>query len=135
MPPDTQRNHYVLASNILFAGLAISTVLWLLSKQFYPQPAVARPLSPWVLGGAGLLMLGWYYAIRLGQRWARVLLLVLFVASVALTLTYHPERVMHQLRTDWLFALSNGVNYASQVWALILLFRTPRPSTPVPQPR
>ena len=55
---------------------------------------------------------------------------VLFVAGVALTLSYHPEQVMHRLRTDWLFALSNVVSYVSQGWALILLFRTPRPSSP-----
>lgn len=134
MPPDPPRNPYVRASNILFAGLALSTAFWLLSKQFYPQPAVAHPLSPWMWVGAGLLMLGWYYAIRRGQRWARVLLLLLFVTSVALTLAYHPEQVMHRLRTDWLFALSNAVNYASQVWALILLFRPPRLS-PVLQPK
>jgi len=133
MQPDPQRNHYVLASNILFAGLALSTVFWLLSKQFYPQPALAHPLSPWILVAAGLLMLGWYYAIRLGHRWARVLLLILFVTSVVLNLTFHNERLMHQLRTDWPFALSNVVNYGSQLWALILLFRRPRPSTPVTQ--
>jgi hypothetical protein len=44
-------------------------------------PATAKPLKWWMEVGAYLLIVGWYYAIRLGKQWAKYLFRMLFKAS------------------------------------------------------
>jgi hypothetical protein len=126
MHPTQQRRREILASNILFAGLAISLLFWRLHLLGHALPATTKPLKWWVEVGTYLVIVGWYYAIRLGKQWAKYLLLALFVGSLVLNLTYHPERLLHTWRTSWLAAASYAIAQGAQLWALVLLFRKPR---------
>ncbi|MGI4867581.1 MAG: hypothetical protein ACRYFZ_26915 [Janthinobacterium lividum] len=127
MHPTQQRKREIQASNVLFAGLVLSLLLWRLHLAGHSLPATAKPLKWWLEVGAYLLIAGWYYAIRLGKAWAKYLLLVLFVGSLVLNLTYHPERLLHTWRTSWLAAASYVIGQGTQLWALVLLFRKSRP--------
>lgn len=123
MHPTQQRRREIQASNVLFIGLALSLLLWRLHLLGHTLPATAKPLKWWMEVGAYVAIVGWYYAIRLGRQWAKYLLLALFIGSLALNFAYHPERLLHTWRTSWLAAASYAIAQATQLWALVLLFR------------
>ncbi|MBO2010861.1 hypothetical protein [Hymenobacter negativus] len=125
MQPTPHRRREIEASNVLLVGLFISGVLWRLHLLGHTLPATAKPMKWWMEVGVYLLIAGWYYAIRLGKQWAKYLLLVLFVGSLVLNFTYHPERLLHTWRTSWPAAASYAIGQVTQLWALVLLFHRP----------
>jgi hypothetical protein len=126
------RKYDVLATNLLFGVLAFGTVITFLrvvlfkadnpflgTKHFGP----AFIITTWVIGYA--LTIGLYYAIRLGKRWARIWFLVSMAINIVFAIFYH-DKLMRSLHTDLLYVLNYVVGYASQIWALVLLFKKPQ---------
>jgi hypothetical protein len=129
MEATQQRKNEVLASNILFGGLLLGAIILVL------RVAVLKKENPF-LGtkhiGASVIIIFWiigyvfsiahYYAIRLGKRWAKILLLILFAANVLFSVVRH-NLLVTRWDNDFLYVVSYVLSYAIQLWALLLLFK------------
>jgi hypothetical protein len=132
MQTNQLRRNDVLATNLLFGALAIGTVIMFLRVAVFKADnpflgtkhiGSAVIITSWVIGYA--LTIGLYYAVRLGKRWARTLLLISFVLNIVFAIFYH-DKLVRSLHTDLLYVLNYIVGYAIQIWALVLLFRKPQ---------
>jgi len=128
MQPVEQHRNEVLASNILYAGLGVSLLLSLIGL-FTAEvpPGTQAPLF-------GMLLLVYLlnallcYAIRLGKRWAKLLLLLFVVYNVVSTgwaMSNGGEEVLIGLRADVWGTAKEVIELAADVVALVLLFRKP----------
>lgn len=126
MNPTEQHRNAVLASNILYAGLGVSFLLSAIGL-FTAQlpPGTWSPLFGMVLL-VHLLAALLYYAIRLGKRWAKLLLLLLVafnVVSTGWSLLSGNEEALNAWRMDGWGALKEAITFVADIVALVLLFR------------
>lgn len=139
---DPLRKNDVLASNLLFAFLAISiveqlVVTGILSSRETVSPSPSGTEDFWVLAAVWVpLVLGWVvlavvcYAVRRGQLWAKLLVLTLFFWRVfnATSLSNYllAGVAFNQPLGGWqlLTLLKVVLNLA----ALVLMFKKPRPA-------
>ena len=117
----------VLASNLLFGSLVLTLLLTLIRHHVLPA---GNQASDALFGGGlavvALLYSGLFYAIRRGHYWAKVMLLMLLVLGVLGSLINY--RTMFSTKNlDPLNVISTFVHYGGRVWALLLLFKKPRP--------
>jgi hypothetical protein len=134
MHPSEQHRNAVRASNILYAGLGVSFLLSAIGL-FTAQlpPGTWSPLFAVVLL-VHLLDALLYYAIRLGKRWAKLLLL-LFVAfnvvSTGWSLLGGDGEAFSAWRVDVWGAMKDTITFTADIVALVLLFRkSPVPAEP-----
>lgn len=118
----------VLASNILYAALGVSFVLSVLGLFLIDAPEGTRsPLFGMILL-VTLLQALLYYAIRLGKRWAKLLLLLLVALTLVSTvwpLLSGDEEALNGVREDAWGAVKDAITLVADVVALVLLFRKP----------
>ena len=133
MQPVEQHRNEVLASNILYVGLGVSLLLSLIGLFTADMPPGAwSPLFGMLLL-VHLLNALLYYAIRLGKRWAKLLLLLLVAYKVVSTgwpLLNGDEEALSGLRADVWGSVKEAITFAADIMALVLLFRKP-PGHPV----
>lgn len=110
----------VLASNLLYIWLVVSFVSSVLRPLLHIVPPPRSALAPVALLLISLVYAGFFYAIRIGKRWARILLAVLSVGAISTS-----AATFHSFQTDFLNILSYTLYVASHVWALVLVFRKP----------
>lgn len=126
METTPQRKNDILASNLLFGSLAFAIITKVV--QFFvfhkPEPMFRNPMI-WAIGFALALVVGHYYAIRLGKRWAKILFAVFFVISIV-SLFIHPGDVLQSMKTDLIHALELVVGWFCHITAMILLFKRAR---------
>ncbi|RZK28247.1 MAG: hypothetical protein EOO63_11690 [Hymenobacter sp.] len=126
MHPIEQHRNAVRASNILYAGLGVSFLLSAIGLFTAKLPAGTwSPLFGMVLL-VHLLAALLYYAIRLGKRWAKLLLLLFVAFNVVTTgwsLLSGNEEVLSEWRADVWDALKEAITFAADIVALVLLFR------------
>jgi hypothetical protein len=84
------------------------------------MPPPHSALAPFALILVSFLYAGFFYAIRLGKQWARILLAVLSVGAIITNVA-----TFHSLKTDFLNVLSYALYVVSHVWALVLVFKKP----------
>jgi hypothetical protein len=123
-----QRSTDIRASNVLFGGLLFSIVI--LQLRIWIFKIIPNTLHPavWLTVATPIaLCAGLYYAIRLGQYWAKLLLLLIFILGVAFNV-WDYQTLVRSLHSDRLYVINYVVGYMCQVWALVLLFRKPRQS-------
>ena len=128
MQPVEQHQNDVLASNILYAGLGVSLLLSLIGLFTADVPPGTRSPLFGMLLLVHLLDALLYYAIRLGKRWAKLLLLLLVAYNVVSTgwgLLNGDEEVLSGLRADVWGTVKEAIKLAADVVALVLLFRKP----------
>jgi hypothetical protein len=135
---DPLRKNDVLASNLLFALLAISIVEQLVVTAFVrtanlPNPASAEDVWISVLVWCPLV-LGWimagtcYYAIRKGMQWAKLLVLALFLGKVYFT-TSLPDYILAGIALTHLlegWQLLTLLKVLLNLAALVLMFKKPQ---------
>jgi hypothetical protein len=123
-----QRRTDIRASNVLFGSLLFSIVILLLRIWIFKLLSTSLHPAIWltVLTPVALCA-GIYYAIRLGQHWAKLLLLLVFILGVAFNV-WDYQTLVYSLHSDRLYVINYIVGYVCQVWALVLLFRKPRQS-------
>jgi hypothetical protein len=110
----------VLASNLLYVWLVVSLVSSVLRPLLHIVPPPRSALAPVALLLISLLYAGFFYAIRIGKRWARILLAVLSVVAIITNVA-----AFHNFKTDFLNVLSYALYVVSHIWALVLVFRKP----------
>ncbi len=111
----------VLASNLLYGWLIVSFASSILRPLLHIVPPPRTTLAPVALVLFCLLQAGFFYAIRRGKRWAKILLAVLSVGAIIATVAD-----IHNIKTDFLNVLSYALYVVSHVWALVLLFKKPQ---------
>jgi hypothetical protein len=118
-----QRRIDILASNVLFGSLLFSIAILLLRTWIFKLLPVSLHPAIWLTVLTPIaLCAGIYYAIRLGQHWAKLLLLLVFTLGVAFNV-WDYRTLVHSLHSDRLNVINYVVGYMCQVWALVLLFR------------
>ena len=126
MQPVEQHQNYVLASSILYVGLGVSLLLSLVGLFTADVPPGTRSPLFGMLLFVHLIDALLYYAIRLGKRWAKLLLL-LFVAynvlSTGWPLLNGDEEALNGLREDVLGTVKEAIKLVFDVVALVLLFK------------
>ena len=117
----------VFASNLLFGSLVLTLTLTLIRHHVLPAGNQASDaLFAGGLAVAALLYSGLFYAIRRGHYWAKVMLLMLLAMGVLGSLiSYRTTFAAKNL--DPLNVMSTLIHYGARVWALLLLFKKPRP--------
>jgi hypothetical protein len=125
-----QRKQEIRASNILYIGLGVSlllSIIGLLASKV-PDTVAALPNVRARLFGMVLLMhlleAVLYYAIRVGKRWARIVLLILLVLTILPVLQGDEETFTNWRNDGWSF-VRQLISLITGVWALVLLFRKP----------
>ena len=123
-PPPTND---VLASNLLFGSLVLTVTLALIRHHLLPAGNQASDaLFAGGLAVVAVLYSGLFYAIRRGHYWAKVMLLMLLVLGVLGSLINY-RTTFSAKNLDPLNVISTFVHYGGRVWALLLLFKKPRP--------
>jgi len=122
-----QRKREVLASNLLFASFILTLTFWLLKTYvLHKAPAPYRITNPWVVIPLDATTLGWFYAIRLGKRWAKILLLVILVITIPYIVLVKRQEMLSRMQEDFLYGLEFIGAYGFYLGALILLFWKPK---------
>lgn|GEM_PF-5265332 len=136
------RKNDVLASNLLFAFLAIAVVEQLVVSSIVRTSHPSKPVGTedvWVnVALWAPLVLGWlaigscYYAIRKGKPWAKLLVLALFLWRVYST-TFLPGYILAGIAFNRLpegLQLVTLLKVALNLAALVLMFKKPRVAAP-----
>lgn len=139
---DALNRNDVLASNLLFSVLAIS-LLEQLAAAYLRNIYVYTPTQTISLAGPtdwlvtatvwtplllGMLLAGlWYYLVRKGKLWAKIIVLVLFLWN-AYSSTSIQDGVLLGVSLNHLlsWALLAWLKAALTITALVLMFRKPR---------
>ncbi len=122
MPPAPLRKNDVLASSVLFSGLAISIIIKLVRVLvLHLDQTIRTPIVLLATVGGYLLYAAIYMAIRRGRPWGKIAWVIGLSLTAGLSFYYY-ETTLCTLRTDPLFAVSYGVSWVVQIWAFVLLF-------------
>lgn len=118
-----QHRNDILASNLLFGFWMFSLIAEIVrtkvlhAAKMSPLPAVVIVYSAY---------LGLYYAVRLGKRWAKVTLAVVFVLTIMVGVgqqVFGYSLLAAAQAQDYLYLVTFALSYAIPVWALGLLFK------------
>ncbi|TGE21010.1 hypothetical protein [Hymenobacter metallicola] len=128
MDAHTPRRHELLASNILFFGLAVAVVdsAWRMRASLH-QPATLGTL---LLGL--LLFAGFAYAIRRGVTLVKWLFVLGQGATVLYALANYRTTLLPLLHTPLWTALAYVAFYGSRIVAMFVLLPTLRTHRPAP---
>jgi hypothetical protein len=118
-----------LASNLLFGSFLASQVLFYYGLLILHRPVFSdQTTNPWVTIPLNILTLGWYYAIRQGKQWAKILLLIIVGSTLAsILITHRKVVILAHMSADGLYAARFVISYTIYLIALGLLFYKPRP--------
>jgi hypothetical protein len=111
----------VLASNLLYIWLVVSFVSSVLRPLLHIVLPPRSALAPVATILCFFLYAGFFYAIRRGKWWAKILLAVLFMGAVMSGIAD-----FRNFKLDFLNMLSYVLYVVSHIWALVLLFKKPR---------
>ena len=112
----------ILASNVLFSGLAFSISIRLVRVLIlHRDQELSTPII--IMGSimGYLFCAAMYVAIRRGRPWGKVTLVIVFLLTAGIGFFYY-KTTLYSLRTDVLFAIGYGVGWVVQLWAFVLLF-------------
>jgi hypothetical protein len=126
MDPVASRRLEILASNILFFGLAvgIADTLWAVRGTLH-QPATVGTL---LLGFA--VLGGFYYGIRRGVTLLKWLFVLGQGATLVYTLVQYRTTLLPVLRSPLWTAVAYGAFFGSRLVAMFMLLPTLRPRRP-----
>jgi len=104
MPPTLRRPHDVLATNLLFAGFLLGSLVDFYTRTgVYGPPPPGNHLSPTahaISSGIFLVfILVHFYYIRRGYRWAKILFFICLALSMLLYTRYSQKTVDTQFST------------------------------------
>lgn len=117
----------VMASNLLFSSLALIMAIALIRHHLLPASNQASDaLFAGGLAVVALLYSGLFYAIRRGHYWAKVMLLMLLALGLLGSLINY-RTTFAAKNLDPLNVMCTLIHYGARVWALLLLFKKPRP--------
>jgi hypothetical protein len=136
MQPTQQRKQEVLASNLLLGSFLLNLALFYYGSLLLHKPAHSDDiLNPWVTAPANVLTLGWYYTVRKGKQWTKILLLILVIFALIHSLTTHRKVViLAHMNADGLYTARMVISYVVYLIALGLLFYKPKPIITIAQP-
>jgi hypothetical protein len=120
------RKQNVLASNLLFAGVVVSWVTMAIGQLAHVVDIQLTNLSVGKMVLSNALLLGLIYAIRVGEPWARFLLVLLVIVGTLSILLRHGAEVGQAPILFKIEYLLRGLLYLA---ALVLLFKKPKVST------
>lgn len=129
MASPTQHRYDILASNLLFVGFLFGVVFnFLTNSDLLNSPIFSGPASGILMLLSAVIVLGYYYCIRQGYRWAKVLFFIFFVFSALLLVLGFKKVVATQFTSPL-----NGVSFVVQwllriaaFWLLVISFRSTR---------
>lgn len=118
----------VLASNILFFGLAVAVV----DSAWTMRGALHKPLTLGMLLLSYLLFAGFYYAIRRGVTLVKWLFVLGQGATLLYALVQYRTTLLPVLHTPWWTALAYVAFFGSRIVAMLVLLPTLRTHRPTP---
>jgi hypothetical protein len=129
MASPTQHRYDILASNLLFVGFLFAAVFnFLTNADLLKNPIFSGPASGVLVLLSAVIVLGYYYCIRQGYRWAKLLFFIFFGFSVLFLILGFKKVVATQFTSPL-----NGVGFAVQwllriaaFWLLVISFRSTR---------
>lgn len=130
MASPTQHRYDILASNLLFASFLAGVVFnFLTNSNLFNSPIFSGPASGVLALLSAVIVLGYYYCIRQGYRWAKLLFFIFFGFSLLLLVLGFKKVVATQF-TSPLNEVSFAVQWLLRIaafWLLIISFRSTRP--------
>ena len=128
MDPITSRRREILASNILFFGLAVALAdsAWAMRGTLHKPATLGTLLLGFVVLG------GFYYGIRRGVTLLKWLFVLGQAATLLYTLVQYRTTLLPVLHSSLWTALSYVAFFGSRLVALFVLLPTLRTRPPVP---
>ncbi|MBJ6108871.1 hypothetical protein JAO73_07620 [Hymenobacter sp. BT523] len=128
MDPIASRRREILASNILFLGLAVALVdsAWAMCGALHKPATVGMLLLGFVLLG------GFYYAIRRGVTLLKWLFVLGQVATLVYTVVQYRTTLLPVLHSSLWTAFSYVAFFGSRLVAMVVLLPTLRTHSPDP---
>ena len=123
MRTEQQQRNDILASKLLLGFWAFSLMTEVVRTKVLHTAEMSLPLA---VATIYLSYFGLYYAIRLGRRWARVVLVIIFILTIivgiAKEVSGYSLLEAAQLQ-DYLYLVNFALSYVIPAWALVLVFK------------